>query len=277
MSVISSDSKNLHEHGRYGPKINILGVGITRMNLQQAIKAAERAIEQDRKLFAVVPNVFVICECRRDAAYREAINSADIAFADGMPLVWASYLYGQYTGGRASGADFFSRFTEIAAKKGYSCYFLGGGPGGSERVAANVQCRCRGIKIVGNFSPPLGEIPEKMTDEIVNEINSVKPDILWVGLGAPRQEKWIYHSFSRLNVKLAIGIGAAFDYEAGKRRRAPRWMQKAGLEWSFRILFENPELLWKKRYYAYLWEFITPIFFEVAKKHLNIFRSPRRT
>jgi len=250
------------------PKVNILGVNITRMNRDQTVAAIKHAIEKNRKLFVAVPNVFVVTECGRDAEYRKIINSADLAFADGVPLVWASYLLGQYTGGRVSGADFFSDFNAIAAQEGYSCYFLGGGPGGSEKVVENLKKKNPALNITGNFSPPLGDIPEQLNNKIVKWVNEAKPNILWVGLGAPRQERWIFRNFHRLNVNIAIGVGAAFDYEAMKRRRAPRWMHKIGMEWSFRILFENPSLFWKKRYYAYLWEFILPVFTQIINERI---------
>lgn len=249
-------------------KVNILGVNIDKMNMSKAIETVKHVIETQRKFFIVVPNVFVVTECNRNEDYKKTINSADIAFADGVPLVWASFLLRQYTGGRVSGADFFSKFNPIAEQRGYGCFFLGGGPGGSERVAENLRRRCPDLKIVGNFSPPLGEISDRLSDEIVGRINAAKPNILWVGLGAPRQEIWIHKNFHRLNVNIAIGVGAAFDYEAGKKRRAPIWMQKIGMEWSYRILFENPSLFWKKRYYAYIWEYFLPVTAQIVRERV---------
>jgi N-acetylglucosaminyldiphosphoundecaprenol N-acetyl-beta-D-mannosaminyltransferase len=254
-------------------KVEILGVRIDRMNLSQTIRETMRIIEEKEKRFFVVPNVFIVTQCKRDTEYRRIINSADIAFADGVPLVWASRLLGEYTGGRVSGADFFKSFNMVAAEKGYSCYYLGGGPGGSEKVAKNFAKRHRALRIVGNFSPPFGEISDSLNAEILERINAVKPDILWVGLGAPRQEKWIYNNLEQLDVHVAIGVGAAFDYEAGKRKRAPRWMHKIGMEWFYRILFENPTLFWTKRYYAYLWEFIIPVLFQVMKKRIYLLKK----
>ena len=253
-------------------KIAILDVNISRINFHQAIMEVKRAIEMNRKIFIVVPNVFVVTECRRDNEYRKIINSADIAFADGVPLVWASYLLGKYTGGRVSGADFFSEYNMIAEKERYSCFYLGGGPGGSEKVVHNFKSRYPNLDIRGNFSPPLGEIPDRLSDKIVEMINAVKPNILWVGLGAPRQEKWIYQNLNRLDVNIAIGVGAAFDYEAGKRQRAPRWMHKIGMEWSYRILLEKPALFLVKRYYAYTWEYILPVMIQILKHRFSSMR-----
>jgi len=262
--MLSQEKRSLTQTNKI-PTVNILGVEITQFSMLQAIQAVKGAVNAKRKTFVVVPNVFVITECRRDAYYKNIINSADMAFADGMPLVWVSRLLGQYTGGRVSGADFFSIFNMVAEKERYSCYYLGGGPGGSERIVENLRRRHPKLQIAGNFSPPLGYIPESLNEKIVNEINYAKPDILWVGLGAPRQEKWIYSNFNKLNIIVSIGVGAAFDYAADKRKRAPRWMQKISMEWAYRILFENPTLFWKKRYYAYLWEFIMPVIGQVVK------------
>jgi N-acetylglucosaminyldiphosphoundecaprenol N-acetyl-beta-D-mannosaminyltransferase len=246
------------------------------MNMSQAIETVGNAIEKQLKLFVVVPNVFVVTECGRNEYYKKVINSAGIAFADGVPLVWASFLLGQYTGGRVSGADFFFRFNQIAEREGYSCYFLGGGPGGSEKVVQSLRRRCPSLRIVGNFSPPMGEISWHLSLEIVERINTVRPNILWVGLGAPRQEMWIHKNFDKLKVNVAIGVGAAFDYEAGKKRRAPVWMQKMGMEWSYRILFENPTLLWKKRYHAYIWEFILPVAAQIIRARIAMFFEARK-
>lgn len=240
-----------------------------RLNLAQAVEALKAAIGSKHKVFVVFPNVFVLTECRRNAEYRKVINSADISFADGVPLVWASYLLGQYTGGRVSGADMFLLMNMVAEKEGYSCYYLGGGPGGSEKVVANFKRQYPRLKVAGNFSPPLGEISQRMTHEIIAKINSVRPNILWVGLGSPRQERWIHANFGSLDVNVAIGVGAAFDYVAGKKRRAPKWMQKSGLEWSYRILFESPALFWKKRYYAYVWDFIVPLCGQVFRQRIR--------
>jgi len=253
------------DHNFNVERLKILGVYITRLNMSQAIEIVIQAIRDNQKLFIVVPNVFIITLCNKDPEYKKIINSADIAFADGVPLVWASFLLGKYTGGRVSGADFFSIFNSVAEKEQFSCFYLGGGPGGSEKVVEKLRIKNPNLKIVGNFSPPLGDIPQELSSEIIRKINELNPNILWVGLGAPRQEKWIYQNFNKLNVNIAIGVGAAFDYGAGKKRRAPRWMHKISLEWIYRILFENPSLFWKKRYYAYFWEFILPVTVQIIK------------
>jgi len=249
--------------------VNILGINVDRLNLAQSIVTIKTIIKGKHKVFAVFPNVFVLTESRRNDEYKKIINSADLSFADGVPLVWASYLLGRYTGGRVSGADMFLLMNLIAEQEGFSCYYLGGGPGGSEKVIDNFRRQYPRLKIVGNFSPPLGEISQRMNYEIVRKINSAKPNILWVGLGSPRQERWIYSNFGNLDVNVAMGVGAAFDYAAGKKQRAPKWMQITGLEWFYRILFENFTLFWKKKYYAYLWEFMVPVLAQVFRERIR--------
>jgi N-acetylglucosaminyldiphosphoundecaprenol N-acetyl-beta-D-mannosaminyltransferase len=268
MQAVADATAVSWSHRSRAGKVDILGVNIDRMDLQHTVEAVCHTIRSRQKTFIVVPNVFIVTECKRDPEYHNIINSADIAFADGMPLVWTSYLLGQYSGGRVSGADFFSLFQPISEKEGFSSFYLGGGPGGSERVAENFRKQYPRLRIVGNYSPPLGEISEAANEDIVTRINAASPDILWVGLGAPRQEKWIYRNLHRLQVTVAIGVGAAFDYESGKKKRAPRWMRQLGLEWSYRILFENPSLFWRKRHYAYLWEFVFPVLGEIARQRL---------
>ena len=128
------------------------------------------------------------------------------------------------------------------------------------------------LKIVGNFSPPLGDISNSLNQKIVSDINTLKPNILWVGLGSPRQEKWIYQNFNNLSLNLAIGVGAVFDYVSGKKKKPPKWIKKVGLAWSYRILFQDFSLLWRKRYYAYLWEFIIPVLFQVMRSRVCLLR-----
>lgn len=252
------------------PKVDILGVQVSRVNLRRAIDLVIETMKEGRKIYISVPNVSVVTTCMRDESYRNAINAADIALPDGVPLVWASYLLGEYTGGRASGADFFKLFQTVSEQNRYTNYYLGGGPGGSERLVRILSERYPGLRIVGNFSPRMGELTASMVDDIVEKVNALTPDILWVGTGSPRQERFIHENMSRLKCRVAIGVGAAFYYEAGIKRRAPRWMQKVGLEWSYRILFEDPRLLWKKRYYAYLWEFAFPLLLQIIRKRIHL-------
>jgi len=138
-------------------------------------------------------------------------------------------------------------------------------------VVHNLRCRLPALKIVGNFSPPFGDLSNELTSWIIKDINSCSPDILWVGLGSPRQEKWIANNFSKLNARIAMGVGAVFYYAGGIKKRAPRWMQKIGLEWSHRIFIEDFSLLWRKRYYAFFHEFMMPVLIQAInqrhKKH----------
>jgi N-acetylglucosaminyldiphosphoundecaprenol N-acetyl-beta-D-mannosaminyltransferase len=251
------------------PKVDILGVNVSRLDIPGALAEVSRIIDRGEKAFIAVPNVFVLTECKRNSEYREIINSASLVFPDGLPLVWASYLLGQYTGGRVCGPDFFTAFHRTAVERKYSNYYLGGGPGGSEKVVSRLRDRYPDLLIAGNFSPPMGTLSDNLNEAILQRIKATKPDILWVGMGAPRQERWISRYLDRLDVRIAIGVGAVFYYEAGIKKRAPRWMQRIGMEWSYRILKQEPSLFWRKRYYAYLWEFIIPVLSQVLVTRLG--------
>jgi N-acetylglucosaminyldiphosphoundecaprenol N-acetyl-beta-D-mannosaminyltransferase len=261
-----------------GPEqtVDILGVRVCRLDIAEILEVASAAIEEGGKLFLATPNVYSVTEAAKDPKFKDALDIADIAAPDGVPLVWASHILGKGCSGRVSGADFFELLTARAAERGYRCFFLGGGPGGSERVVEHLQLRFPALKIAGNFSPPFGELSDELTGRIVNAINSVSPDILWVGLGSPRQEKWIAENLDQLRVRFAVGVGAAFYYAGGVKKRAPRWMRNVGLEWSYRILREDLSLFWRKRYYAVFHEFLIPVLAQALKTRLRSFlRRPK--
>lgn len=256
--------------------VNILDIEISRCDIDTTINIISRAIEERKKLFIAAANLYCITEAGRDPEFKRALQMSDMVLADGMPLVWASHILGKKVRGRISGGDLFDLMNERAAKCGYTCFFLGGGPGGSERVVDSLQRRLPSLPIVGNFSPPFGEIPNELSSQIIETLQSVCPDILWVGLGSPRQEKWIANNLAKLNVRIAIGVGAVFYYEGGIKKRAPRWMRNIGLEWSYRIFGEDFSLLWRKRYYAFFYDFLVPVLVQTYRHRLKNAQKKRR-
>jgi N-acetylglucosaminyldiphosphoundecaprenol N-acetyl-beta-D-mannosaminyltransferase len=134
---------------------------------------------------------------------------------------------------------------EASIKKGYRHFFYGGGPGVAERLAKRLQERFGGLLIAGTWSPPFGELTAADEEAMIDRITSSKPDIVWVGLSTPKQERWMARYVGRLPVPVLIGVGAAFDMHAGLKRQAPRWMQRSGLEWLFRLATE-PRRLWRR-------------------------------
>lgn len=203
---------------------------------------------QDVPRYAVTPNAHHIVEINKNRELRRIYEGADLVLPDGVSLLWASRLLGTPLRERVAGSDLFPRLCAAAAEYGYRVFLLGGEPGVASKAAEQLKRRHPGLRIVGFYSPQFGfeSCPEE-NERIVRMTRESRPDILFVALGFPKQELWIYRYARACRVSIAIGVGAAFDFAAGTRRRAPRWMQRVGLEWLFRLL-QEPRRLW----YRYL-------------------------
>ena len=178
--------------------------------------------------------------------YREAYRAADFVFADGMPLVWFSRLIGRPIPERVTGADLVPGLCEIAARKGLKVFMLGGAPDVTPDAADILRKRNTCLEIVGVSTPPLNfEDDDEINSTVIESINRVSPDILFIALGAPRQEVWAYRHRDQLDVGFILGVGGAFDFMAGRLNRAPEWVQKSGFEWLWRLVHE-PKRLWKR-------------------------------
>ena len=187
-----------------------------------------------------------------------------MALPDGMPLVWASRLLGCPIPGRVAGSDFLLEFSKIAASKGFSFFLLGGAPGVPENLARVLVRLNPELKVAGTYSPPFyRDFPPQVNEDIVRRINRTKPDVLWVGLGAPKQERWIHENLGQLEVKVAVGVGAAFDICSGRFRRAPVWMRRSGLEWLFRFVLEPKRLF--RRYFLEGMPFVPLLLWQVLR------------
>jgi N-acetylglucosaminyldiphosphoundecaprenol N-acetyl-beta-D-mannosaminyltransferase len=227
-------------------KIQILGVQVNSVNLEDSIKLIEKFILEKGKHQVCVPNVYTTVLMQKDDELKKINNSCSLAVPDGMPLVWVSKLYGKPIPERVTGSDLFQRFAKVAAQKGYKFFFLGAAPDTVKKMTVNLEEKYPLLNIVGTYSPPfLKDFPEEENHKMIGIINKTKPDVLWVGLTAPKQEKWIGRNLDKLNVPVSIGVGAVFDFMAGKARRAPNWLQKIGLEWLYRLC-QEPGRLWKR-------------------------------
>ena len=163
-----------------------------------------------------------------------------------MPLIWISKLIKNPIKEKVSGSDLFPEVCKSAADKGYKVFLLGAAEGVAAKAAENLKEKYKGLNVVGTYSPSYGfEKKEDEIQEIIKMINEVKPDILAVGLGAPKQEKFLYNYRKQLNVPVALAIGASIDFEAGNIDRAPEWMQNSGLEWFYRLCKE-PKRMFKR-------------------------------
>jgi N-acetylglucosaminyldiphosphoundecaprenol N-acetyl-beta-D-mannosaminyltransferase len=228
-------------------KVDICNIKIDNLSMQGALKEIEHLIKgEGQRAFVVTPNVDHLVKLQKDMDFKRVYDAASLVLADGMPLIWASKFLGTPLKEKISGSDLFPKLCELAQKREYSLFFLGGRPGAAQKAAEKLRAIYKKIQIVGIYSPPFGFENDKIeNDKIVSMIKNARPDILFVGLGAPKQEKWIYKHYEELNIPVSIGIGVTFEFFAGFVKRAPLWMQKAGCEWLWRLM-EEPERLWKR-------------------------------
>jgi N-acetylglucosaminyldiphosphoundecaprenol N-acetyl-beta-D-mannosaminyltransferase len=245
-------------------KVTLLGVPIDSVLMQEALERIERLIEARWPSYVVTPNVDVLVKLQTDAEFRRIYDDASLVVADGMFLIWAAKFLGMPLKEKVSGSDLFVEFCELAARKGYKIYLLGAMPGVAPKAAAILMKRYAGLNIVGTYSPPFGfEEDEAECERIVRMIRDAAPDVLFIGLGSPKQEKWLVRHKHRYGTPVSIGVGISFDYVAGTVKRAPRWMQNAGFEWFWRLLME-PKRLWRR----YLVEDLV-FFWLVAKQKMQ--------
>ncbi len=231
------------------PKIDIAGTGISNVTLEETILLFDQWITNHEKKRVCVTPVNCVVWASHNEPLRNIYNSADLTLCDGVPLIWASrFLSKDSLSGRVTGLDLLPVFTAHCYQKGYSMFFLGAAEKTLEVLKEKLETLYPGIRIAGTYSPPyVAKFDDTENQKIVSLINSAKPDILWVSLTAPKQDYWIYEFFDRLDTKIAVGIGGALDVMAGNIQRAPRWMQKSGLEWFFRFSKEPKRLF--RRYF----------------------------
>lgn len=226
-------------------RVNIIGSNISITNMECLIKDIQKKIESKETDYICVSNVHTTVTARNDEYYRNIINSSFMSVPDGMPLVWVGRKRGYKDMGRTAGPEIMERIFEISNMKNYKHYFYGSTKETLEKMKENLLNRYPYLKIVGmkeSYFRPLTDGEDKI---LMNEIKKLQPDIIWVGLGAPRQEEWMFDHKTLINSSLMIGVGGAFAIYAGFINRAPRWMQECGLEWLYRLLKE-PKRLWKR-------------------------------
>jgi N-acetylglucosaminyldiphosphoundecaprenol N-acetyl-beta-D-mannosaminyltransferase len=227
-------------------RANVLGVGLSAINLDVAVATVAKALEQRIKGYVCVTGVHGVSEAQKDPAFRSILNHALLNTPDGMPMVWMGKLQGFRDMGRVYGPDLMLRVCEFTRNRGFTHFLYGGGPGVAGELKERLERRFSGLRIVGTYTPPFRPLTEEEEGKLALEVNALKPDIFWVGLSTPKQEKFMAEHWQKLDATLFFGVGAAFDFHAGRIRQAPRWMQSSGLEWLFRFGSEPRRL--GKRY-----------------------------
>jgi N-acetylglucosaminyldiphosphoundecaprenol N-acetyl-beta-D-mannosaminyltransferase len=213
--------------------------------MEIVLRTIEDWISRREPHYVCVTPVHAVMESQRDKELRRIHNAAGLVTPDGMPLVWLSRLMGFPNVERVYGPDLTLAMCERSIKPRYQHFFYGGGPGVAEKLVLRLRSRFPGLKVCGTYSPPFRPLTLEEDRAIVAEINATKPDIVWVGISTPKQQYWMAEHVGQLSAPVLIGVGAAFDFHAGIKRQAPRWMQKIGLEWLFRLLSE-PRRLWRR-------------------------------
>lgn len=223
----------------------ILGVNISAINMNDALSAVRQAIEQKDKIYISVCPVSTIMECQSNAQAFESVNAADLATPDGMPVVWLGRLKGHKNIKRVYGPDLMLEICRISEHKGYRNYFYGSTQNVLTGLSENLKRAFPALVVSGTYSPPFRDLSAAEEMQAIKNINKDSPDILWVGLGSPKQDIWMYRNRDKLNALVIVGVGAAFDFLSGIKRQAPKWMQRMGLEWLFRLIAE-PQRLWRR-------------------------------
>ena len=227
-------------------RVRIGGVPIDRLTMAQAIDAVEPLVRAGQGGSVFTPNVDHIVQCQEDARLREAYATVSLSLADGVPVVLASRLLRRPLPEKVSGADLVAPLVRRAAERGWRVVLLGGGPGIAERAAARLTEDHAGLNVVGTLSPHIDlNGPIEGRRELLRAVADMRPDIVLVALGAPKQELWIHESQSALAPAVLLGIGATLDFVAGAVRRAPPWVSRIGLEWLYRLVCE-PRRLWRR-------------------------------
>jgi N-acetylglucosaminyldiphosphoundecaprenol N-acetyl-beta-D-mannosaminyltransferase len=227
------------------PKANVLGVGVSAINLAEGTRLILEAVRENRKGYIAVTGVHGVSEAQSDGEFRRILNSAFLNTPDGMPMCWVGRLQGFKGMDRVYGPDLMLELCSASTDGGVRHFFFGGAPGVAESLRASLQSRFPGLCVCGTYTPPFRPLNAKEEADLVSHLEQMRPDIFWVGLSTPKQERFMAAYLSKLPVKIMIGVGAAFDMHSGRVRQAPYWMQRSGLEWFFRLT-QEPGRLWKR-------------------------------
>jgi N-acetylglucosaminyldiphosphoundecaprenol N-acetyl-beta-D-mannosaminyltransferase len=238
-------------------KVNVLGVGVSVLNQERARAFLFDAVRKGRRGYVTVTGVHGVSEAQTDPTFRDILNRALLSTPDGMPMVWMGKLQGHKTIQRVYGPDLMLNLCQHSAAEGFTHFLYGGVPGVAEQLQEDLTARFPGLKIVGTYTPPFRRLNDSEISDLQQYVRGTRPDFFWVGLSTPKQERFMAQYMSLLpEPKIFIGVGAAFDLLTGRVRQAPRWVQRSGLEWLFRLSQEpqrlarryfvnNPRFIWR--------------------------------
>lgn len=248
---VAIGSSGVIAHQRYA---NVLGVPIDAVDMKLALTKIHALLRRGRKGYVCFVDVHGILEALKSKSVADTYVQALMAMPDGTPTVWVGRAQGLREMNYVTGPGMMNEIFRNSDFAGYSHYFYGGEPGVANDLAATLCRKYPWTNIVGIYTPPFRELTHEEEDELVAEINRLKPDFVWVGIGTPRQDLWMRRMLPRLDTKMMFGVGAAFDFLTGRIRLCPEWMKRAGLHWLHRLA-QDPRRLWKRnvRNTAFLW------------------------
>ena len=249
----------------------VLGVPLALIDYEKTLDWIDATVAAGERGYVCVAAVHTVMACQEDEELRQAVLGASMTVPDGQPLVWAMNALGHDLPSRVYGPELMAQACERAARTGLRFYLYGGrNQGALVQLALNLRRRYPGLRIVGGYSPPYRALTGEEEDAIAAEIDRSGADVVWCGIGVPKQEKWMARMRDRLQAPVLIGVGAAFDFHAGLVPQAPDWMQRVGLEWVYRLAHE-PRRLWK-RYARYNPLFVQRFLRQYAKHRVTLRR-----
>jgi len=227
------------------PRVNVLGVGVHALNMQQTIEFLLDSIRQKRKGYVCVTGVHGIMEAQKNCRFRCTLNESLLTTPDGMPTVWLGKMKGHRAMGRVFGPDLMIALCRESARLGLKHFLYGGVPTVAEQLKHNLETWFPGLEVVGTYTPPFRPLSFEEHFDLVRRVNTAKPDIIWVGLSTPKQERFMAEYISKFNCSLMLGVGAAFDLHTGRMTDSPEWVKRSGLQWAHRLI-QNPRRLWRR-------------------------------
>jgi N-acetylglucosaminyldiphosphoundecaprenol N-acetyl-beta-D-mannosaminyltransferase len=213
--------------------------------MEDAIRLSDSLIRENGRGYVCVTGVHGVMEAQADQAFRGILNRSFITTPDGMPMVWIGRLLGYDRVRQVSGPDYMLDLCRFSVEQGYRHFLYGGAEGVVERLAAELERRIPGLQIVGTYTPPFRPLNSKEEAELTSLVAKAKPDVFWVGLSTPKQERFMSYYLDKLDVKLMVGVGAAFDIHTGRIKDSPQWVKKAGMQWLHRLM-QEPRRLWRR-------------------------------
>jgi N-acetylglucosaminyldiphosphoundecaprenol N-acetyl-beta-D-mannosaminyltransferase len=223
-------------------RFDVLGVGVHAITMGDALRVVEHAVQTREKGYICLMGVHGIMEAQNDPALRRIFNESMLTTPDGMPTVWVGRWYGHSNMSRTYGPDLMLDVCRISEEKGYKHFLYGGNPGVAQELRDALVARFPKLNIVGTYTPPFRPLNAKERADLKQRVAACKPDVLWVGLSTPKQERFMAEFLQELDVTVMCGVGAAFDIHTGRVKDAPQWMKRTGLQWCHRMLQEPRRL-----------------------------------